>query len=742
MQIEHPRIRGDLVVSPQQDAEATIYVVKDPVRGRFFRFRETEYFITRQLDGETPADDVCRRVGDKYGAALKQEQLAQFVDRLRNCGLLADGNCSPARPRRVLGDLFYLRFKAFDPDRFLNWLVGRVRFLFTPQFVALSAGLILTGMGITLTNWPEITHQFQGLFRLESLLAAWAICIVVIGFHEIAHGLTCKYFGGSVRELGFMLIYFQPAFYCNVSDSWLFAQKARRLWVTFAGAYFEMFLWAAATIVWRITEPGTAINSLALIVSATSAIKSFFNLNPLIKLDGYYLLSDWLNVPNLRQRAFAWLRGLPGRCWRRLASQATPRERRIYFWYGTLAFSYTSWLLWVIASNASGYLTERYGAWGFVCFSALLAGVFRYSIRDAVRSLRGESTGAKSRGRRAMRWAKLALIGGAIGALLFYAPMELRVPGEFVVLPSHNADVRAEVTAIIHEIFRDEGEAVRAGDVIARLSDRDFRAELQKTAAEIAEKEARLKLLRAGARPQEIQLAKTTAAKAEERVKFAATEMERNRALFQERLLSQKDFEQAQELVSLRRKEFEEATNQLAVIYAGTRPEEIEATEAALNRLVAQRGYLEEQLRLLTVTSPVAGVITTRKLKERVGQLVEKGDLIAEVHELQTVRAEIAIAEKEIGDVKAGQKVVLKARAYPNLVFAGTVKSIAPIATKAEEWRNDRTVIVTTELDNTSGLLKSAMTGRAKISCGEIRMIDLLTRRLARYVRVEFWSWW
>jgi putative peptide zinc metalloprotease protein len=533
-----------------------------------------------------------------------------------------------------------------------------------------------------------------------------------------------------------------------VSDAWMFGQKARRLWVAFAGAYFELFLWAMATVTWRVTEPGTAINSLALIVSASSAIKTFFNLNPLIKLDGYYLLSDWLNVPNLRARAFGWLRGLPGRCRRGLEGDANARERRIYFWYGTLAFAYTTWLLWVIGSNAGGYLTERYGAWGFVCFVLLLAGVFRYSIRNAVQSLRKESTSEPRNGHAArwmritMRWVKLLLFGGAIAAVLLYTRMELRVSGEFVILPSHNADLRAEVTGIIHEVFRDEGDVVRAGDVIAQLSDRDYRAELQKTAAEIAEKGARLRLLRAGARQQEIDLAKTTAAKAEERMKFASSELERNRALFQERLLSQKDFDQTQELLSLRRKEFEEATNQLAVIYAGTRPEEIEATEAALQRLLAQQRYLEEQSRSLTIKSPVDGVITTPKLRERIGQLVEKGALIAEVHELKTVRAEIAVSEKEIGDVKAGQTVVLKARAYPNVVFSGTVKSLAPVATKDAEWRNDRTVLVTTELDNSSGLLKSAMTGRAKISCGEVRTFDLVMRRVARYVRVEFWSWW
>ena len=97
-----------------------------------------------------------------------------------------------------------------------------------------------------------------------------------------------------------MLIYFSPALYVNVSDAWLFPEKSKRLWVGFAGPYFELFLWALATWVWRLTNTDTAINFVAFIVMLTSGVKTLFNLNPLIKLDGYYLFSDWLEIPNLK----------------------------------------------------------------------------------------------------------------------------------------------------------------------------------------------------------------------------------------------------------------------------------------------------------------------------------------------------------------------------------------------------------------------------------------------------------
>ena len=147
----------------------------------------------------------------------------------------------------------------------------------------------------------------------------------------------------------------------------------------------------------------------------------------------------------------------------------------------------------------------------------------------------------------------------------------------------------------------------------------------------------------------------------------------------------------------------------------------------------------------MKVMSPISGVITTPKLRERIGQLVPKGELIATVHELKTVTAEIVSPESEIGDVKVGQRVTLKARSYPGESFEGKVTSIAPIATREDPAPGGlglRNVLVSCRIDNSALLLKSEMSGRAKIYCGQRRILDLMTRRFTRYIRVEFWSWW
>ena len=811
---ELPKLRSDLVISRQDGA----VVLKDPTTGRFFRFGQAEHFITSQLDGATPLEVVRQRAGEEFGSLPEPGTIEGFVGSLKRLGLLEADGAAQARPvaprRRVRGGPLYLRFSAFDPDRVLERFVDNVAFCFTPAFLVISAAVIVLGIGIAMTEWDHITRDLRRLFRVEMVLVAWLISFVVSAAHEFAHGFTCKRFGGRVHEMGFMLIYFQPAFYCNVSDAWLIPEKSKRLWVTISGPYVELFLWAVAVIVWRVVEPGTLTSAVALVVVAAAAVRQFINLNPLIKLDGYYLLSDALGIPNLRARAFGYLK-------HRLSALVaspnvipaapTPRERRVYLAYGVLAGGYSVLLLGWVAVMMGGFLTERYQGTGAIAYAGLLGLAFqnplqRWVAKPGFRAWRERVT---------PRWlpsggrTRLVLLFVLVVAALFLVPRELTVSGEFAVAPRRNAEVRAEVDGIIAQIYIDEGQRVGAGELIARLEDRDYRAELKAVEAQSDEIRAKLKMLRAGPRAEErrvviqnletaetrreyarrrldeaerMQAARLARVKAditvaEERLRYARNDLERSRVLFDGGLVSRRQLEESQERtavgdkelaaaraelaavsagdlsltgdlagfrkeVAVAQNEAEEARAKLRLLEAGSRPEEIEGAEATLARLTSQRSHLEEQLGLVSVRSAVAGVVTTPKPREKVGQYMKKGDLIVEVHEVATVRAEIAVPEREIGDVRVGQTVIVKARAFPERPLEGRVTAIAPAGVKDEEAWRGKVFRVTTTLDNPDLLLRPEMTGTAKIYCGQRRLVDAVVRRLARHVRVEFWSWW
>ena len=745
------RLRSDLIVSRQELPEGEVFVVKDPAVGRFVRLKAPEHFIARQFDGATPLEEIRRRGEEKFGASLSPATLEQFAAKLLNLGLLETGTGKPALARRPAGragfrgNLFYLRFKLLDPDQLLERAVPKLRFLFTRQFAWFSAAVILFAVGVTVVNWQEIQLSLPRLYRPETIaLAWWTLLSIVIG-HELAHGLTCKHFGGKVHEIGLLLIYLQPAMYCNVSDAWLFPEKRKRLLVTLAGAWFEVFCWALATLFWRLTDPSTLPNYLALVVATTLGIKTLFNLNPLIKLDGYYLLGDYLEIPNLRKNAFQYI----GFCLRRIAhprqapaTRLTARERRAYWLYGLLAGSYSVWFLGIILLSLGAFLIRRYQGWGGTIFAALLIAIFRNPIRKAGRGLASLFALKQGIMRGMKRLARTVVLLAVAAAALYFIKTDFKISGEFRILPIHNAEVRAEVEGIIEEIVRDEGDVVNAGDLIARLSDRDYRAELEKIKAEIAEKDAKLKMLQRGARAEEIELARTTVAKGEERVKHSKTLLEMEKSLYEEKLSSKKDYETAAEVAALRASELEESKGTLKLLLAGARPEEIEATQAELTRLEAQQRYLQAQLERLRILSPIAGMVTTHRLKERLGNNLKKGELLAEVHQLQTVNAEIAVPEKEISEVQVGQPVVLKARAYFNQSFRGKVISISPVGTIPTNGLPQRSFLVVTELENKTQALRPEMTGNAKISSGTRRLYEIVFRRLIRFIRVEFWSWW
>jgi len=825
-----PRFRADLVVSEQPTADGVIFVVKDPIKDRYYRLPEEAYFIAGQLDGQTQLDVVRQRTEERFHTELPTEQLNAFVGTLTTAGLLdtrKNGN-HKSRPRRIQGSLLYLRFRFFDPDRLFNYLVNKVRLFFTPQFLVASAATILGAVCIAVANWGDAVGNLAQLFQFSALPVILLVVFLVITAHEFAHGLTCKRYGGEVHELGFFLVYFQPALYCNVSDAWLFPEKSKRLWVGFAGPYFELFLWALATLVWRLTDVETVINYLAFIVMATSGIKTLFNFNPLIKLDGYYLLSDWLEIPNLRKKGFACFND----SFKRLfgakdpsLAQMPPRERRICLTYGLVASVGTFCIL--------GYALVRFGDSFLQHTSPIVLGLsgafLGIRFRSRLRRLFGKSPNAsadpddpdsmdtpdvpaprnqlspsesteareesvsksastpsaqagselprkaespkppkpkkKRRIPRALRrcfWTAFA--AGAISLILVYFHAELKVKGPFDVLPVSNADVRSGVEGIIEQICVDEGQTIQQGDLVARLFDRDIQAELQKTGAAVEEAQAKLRLLVAGPRPEEIEQAIIEVAKGSEAIQFSTSRLDRDKELFGEKLVSKQELEDSEANLAQRKSELAAAKSKLDVLLAGSRREEIDAMKAAITSLESQRRYLEEQLRLMRVVSPASGIVATpsRQLKEMKHQLVKKGDLIAKVFELKTIIAEMVISEKDIADVKVGQKVVLKVRAYPEMTFYGKVISIATAAQagssstanpmsqaqgnpSAAVTRNalaPKTVTITTAIDNDSLLLKPEMTGQAKIFCGERRLLDIATRRIARTVKVEFWSWW
>jgi multidrug efflux pump subunit AcrA (membrane-fusion protein) len=539
--------------------------------------------------------------------------------------------------------------------------------------------------------------------------------------------------------MGVLLFYFQPCLFSNVSDAWLFGKKAHRMWVTFAGGFVEMLVWAVSVLAWRVTAPETTIHHLAFILMAASGLTILFNFNPLIRLDGYYLLSDYLDIPNLRQRAFAHIKAVFARRLLGLNVEEKPlgfREKRIYISYGLIALVYTAGLLGFVLYRLSRFLVHTYGWWALtlVVVGALYAA--RNQVKEAVKdaSEKVEEHKEEVLSKRRVRIFPIVVL--VLLAVLFFVPWPLKVKGSFVLLAEERATVRAEIEGTIAKVHGQEGDRVGAGDPIVALADVEIESAVKQTDAEIAEAEASLELLKKGARPQEIQGVRSEVKAAEVSLQLERSNFERAQEMIGKQLISEDEYERAKSTVDLRAQELEGARAELSLLMSGSRPEEIREAEATLERLRAARELLDYQKGIAVIRSPITGVIVTPFMDQLVDVFVEPGDQICEVADCAVMIAEIAVPEKEVSDVALGQKVKVKAKGFPARSFYGTVASIGQ---KADPGDKQNYVTVRSHIQNPGTILRPGMTGKAKIYCKQSSPLRILIRRIVRSIRTEFW---
>jgi multidrug efflux pump subunit AcrA (membrane-fusion protein) len=684
------------------------------------------------------------------------------------------------------------RINLFDPDRFFTWAQPRLWFLWTRSFVIVSTGCIVLAAILVVLNGEQLAVSLVNSLRWETAILGWLTLMAVTTLHEFAHGLTCKQHGGEVHEVGFLMLLLMPCFYCNVSDAWLFPEKSKRLWVTFAGAYFELFLWALAVFAWRLTMADTLVHRLAFLVLSACGVQTLFNFNPLIKLDGYYLLSDWLEVPNLQQRAQGYFKR-----WLRLlfwgaARPAEKRRGRLLLAYGLVSFSYSAFFLALMLGALVPFLWRSWG-WPGVTFAGLLCffsarGLFKGVADGEVRTM------IATRRRRVITW----LLGlGGLAAVLAGAETEDRVGGSFRLRPARRIEVRAPVAGFLRAIPFDEGDRVSPGEPVARLDVPGLASRLAQKRAERDEARARLRLLEIGARPEEVveqrqrverargwrglaqrdlrrkhlafesdldQLEKQIAARsaemevardayrrskllvgrgamAQEQVfeddgKYRVSQARLAEAQAAMRALEAKGTLEAEAEIARRDKELAEAQAVLRLLEAGTRPEEVEAARARLASLQEELKHQEEERRKQDVFSPMPGLITTPRLKEKVGQYLREGDLIGIVESRTAVELEIALAEQDVARVRPGQSVRLKARALPYETFTTVVDRVAPSGVRGEAQSS---VTVYCRLDSAPDELRTEMTGHARVDTGRRTIGAILLNQMLRFVRTEFW---
>ncbi|XXX72013.1 efflux RND transporter periplasmic adaptor subunit [Sorangium sp. So ce134] len=337
------------------------------------------------------------------------------------------------------------------------------------------------------------------------------------------------------------------------------------------------------------------------------------------------------------------------------------------------------------------------------------------------------------------RPAARRVLGPCLAALLLGAlaviPYPLYVTEPCVVLPFTRVEVRAQVEGLVAEILVDEGDRVRAGDVIARLDAHDVDTALLRAHAEVERRRANLAKVRAGARREEIDQARAAVAAREHDVQFAEIEAKRRSDLFAAQLETAERRDGARRDLAVKRKDLAMAQAELRLLLAGSRQEEVDAAVAELELAKIELQNLERRRELLTIVAPSDGIVVTPRLREHVAQSVRPGDTICEVEDLGKGRIEIFVPEREMDVVALGQPTTVKVQSYPLMPFRGTVNFISK---SVEERNGDQVIRVMTEVDNQDGRLLGKMTGYGEINTGDSSLLWLALRRAVRWVRLRF----
>ena len=775
------KLRPELEYSTQTQQGQSFVVARDPVAERYFRFPESQAVILKLLRTPVDVHTLRERASQRLGAEVPADTVRKFLASLEARQLLDTPQCRAklaqlAERKPKDRNWLYLRLVSLDAQTLFDWLAPRTRWCFTPAFHVFAAAMILTGIVITTIHAGTLARSALSLLSVNGIILIWLVIVGVGVLHELAHGLTCRHFGGRVREVGFMLIYFQPAFYCDVSDAWMFPSRRERLWVTFAGGYFQLVLWGMAVIVWRIFVEDSLINWIAMTVVVFSGLQTLVNFNPLIKLDGYYMLSDYLEIPNLRAKA---LRAVQAR----IAGEDDPLlasgERRSLVTFGALSLTFSTLLLAVVYVNIYVLATSYFAFAGLTAF-ALFAGL---TLR---RTAAEQAAGAGAlMSRASLRKYRNLIIAGVFLLLTFVVPWKLRIPAEFTIQPGQEVAVRAPIAGIVEEMLVREGEKVHRGQEVAYLHNSELREQLTVLTGQWNSKNAELQRLEAGPRQEQIERARQLVATRQQELanvrrneqdrialerQLEAIEAEVRRAevqaeslatLFEEELAPRNSALDAQEELNaaqarhaamkaqieafdesndreedLKRAQLREAERDLDLLLAGARADEIAQARDEAANLYAQMMDVSHELRTGTIVSPISGRIVTPDLRLLEGETVSAGHELMEIQSTGMVRAELWVAEKDLADVHVDSPIRLVANAFPGRTFEGRVGQIAETA---QEIDGKTVVRATAELENEDGALLADMTGHAKIDAGWHPVIHLMTRRLIRWINTEFW---
>lgn len=459
------------------------YILEDKASRRSHRFNSTAYQVIGLLDGRMTVDRIWNVVNDRLGDfAPTQEQMIQLLARLHIADLI-QSDLPPDTEQLLLrskqhkvnklkqhfANPIVIKLPLWDPEEFLQRHLAKVSWLFNWSIGLIWLLVIITATIATAIHWPVIDAYFSVYIASPYNLVIMGLLYPLIKFiHELAHAFSAKYQGGEVHEMGVTFLLFMPIPYVDVSTINFLRSKQQRILISAAGIVVELFISALGLFLWLSVEPGL-IKDIAFNIMVIGGVSSlFFNGNPLLKYDGYYILADALAIPNLFQRSSHYLIFL---CQKYLfgitdltSPAMAPGESVWFVLYSISSFLYRITLLCFIII----YISDKFYFIGIILAVWMLV---RHIFLPIVKGLHFVFISSSIHNHRIRAVGSLAGILGLVFAILFLVPAPAYTRSEGVVWMPEDAQLRARVDGFAGQLLVNLPATVKKDTVIMKIHD-------------------------------------------------------------------------------------------------------------------------------------------------------------------------------------------------------------------------------------------------------------------------------
>jgi putative peptide zinc metalloprotease protein len=498
-----PRLRPHVQVTRQFYRGRRWHVVHDPASNQFYRVSPVGHEFVGLLDGKRTVEEVWNLILERHGdGAPTQPEVLEMIGQMYSSNLLSIDTTPDIEQllhrgrdrlkkkvkQQAIG-IMYFRVRLFNPDRYLCWIEPILRPLLNRFGLLMWIALMVTALYTVLPHFGDLRSAFADAIAPANWLWLAMVFVVIKAIHETGHGVICKRFGGQVPEFGMMLLVLFPAPYVDASAAWAFRSKWQRIAVGAGGMIFELAVAAVAAFIWVATQgSGSLLNQLAFNAMFTASISTvLFNANPLMRFDGYYILSDLLEVPNLMQRSNKMLQHLAQKHIYRVEQTRPPStmtsEKTILLVYGVTALIYRIFLFFAISLYVMGQLF----AIGLILAIWTAAAWFLIPIGKFTHWLATSPQLAEFRPR-AVATTVLLIVGIVASLGMINVPDNRRATG--VVESVRRSGIYASTDGFVTHAHVRLGDFVRAGDPIVSSVSPDMEAALEIAVARLAELEA------------------------------------------------------------------------------------------------------------------------------------------------------------------------------------------------------------------------------------------------------------